>query len=418
MNQEIDYSNIFKKFSKLKSGALFMKLSRMKIRMAFELIKTKLHKVDFVIWIAPANFLATNQYKEDIKYFSGNLYRKICFYAIENISMADDKYLNLYNLADKYRTFCVVDESITIKNTESGRTRRLLFMRHKFKYRLILSGTPLTQGIVDLYSQMQFMDSDILKMTQSQFMNNFLSFYVDEFDFLKRWSDEEKENKLIKMIKPYILHCDLEDKLNIKYFDHKFELTAAEMQDYVSEKEFFFQKQSQVAFLQLVQHFQYLYTLSQNKIHALFKLVNDIVSRKEKVIIYLKFLSEIRFFKESGGFGDKSFVVMTGRSNKIKALNRFERNVDIMLCTYKVESPRINLCRCNNIIFFTQTFDYKDKIQSLNNFYQTENIYDVNIYNFWVETGLEKLIQDSLGRKETVLNHVSSIMSKEEVMNL
>ena len=69
-----------------------------------------------------------------------------------------------------------------------------------------------------------------------------------------------------------------------------------------------------------------------------------------------RFLSEVRFFKEAGGFGDKKFVVMSGNSNKLKALNRFEKNVDIMICTYKVESPRLNLKGLSLIHICSQIF--------------------------------------------------------------
>lgn len=81
-------------------------------------------------------------------------------------------------MVDRFRTFCVVDESITIKNTEAGRTQRLLELAHRFKYRLILSGTPLTQGLIDLYSQIKFMNPAILNMTESQFANNFCTFHM------------------------------------------------------------------------------------------------------------------------------------------------------------------------------------------------------------------------------------------------
>lgn len=50
--------------------------------------------------------------------------------------------------------------------------------------------------------------------------------------------------------------------------------------------------------MQVVQRFQYLYTICKHKVDALFKLVSEILERKEKVIIYTKFLSEVRFSKK------------------------------------------------------------------------------------------------------------------------
>ena len=157
MKTKFNYLKIYERFTDLSTGALFMKAGLEKYKIAFSLVRRKCKEIDHVVWIAPSYYLATEDYVNDIKLAAGKLADKIVFYSIENISMNDAKYLHLYNLATDSRVFCIVDESITIKNTEAGRTKRLLAMKHKFKYRLILSGTPLTQGLIDLYSQVQFM---------------------------------------------------------------------------------------------------------------------------------------------------------------------------------------------------------------------------------------------------------------------
>lgn len=56
----------------------------------------------------------------------------------------------------------------------------------------------------------------------------------------------------------------------------------------------------QVAFMDVVQNFQRMYTLSENKLEALRKLVHQILERGEKVIIYIKFLDEITFLRKAG----------------------------------------------------------------------------------------------------------------------
>lgn len=417
MNTRTIYPKINKQFSSLNAGALFMKRGVKRLQVVFYLAKAHKKNFDNIAWIAPTNYLATEDYVNDIREAAGSLFKKICFFSIEHISLDDKKYLQLYELADAKRVFCVVDESITIKNTAAGRTKRLLSMKNKFKYRLILSGTPLTQGLIDLYSQTQFMDSSILNMTETQFMHKFLPLYVDDFEVWKRWSNPKDEARLVQIINPYVLVCELEDNIKITYHNQDFDLTPEEAAVYQFEKEAFLKDREQVAFLQVVQRFQYLYTICKHKVDALFKLVNQILERKEKVIIYTKFLSEVKFFKEAGGFGEHKFVVMSGNSNKDKALTGFEQNIDIMICTYKVESPRLNLKGCNNIIYFSQTFDYKDKLHTLTSFYN-KDVLNVNVYDFWVGTRLENLIKDNLHRKKNVLSNVCRMMSKDEALKL
>jgi SNF2 family DNA or RNA helicase len=60
-------------------------------------------------------------------------------------------------ILDTRRVMLVVDESQRIKNGSALRTRFLIVQGRKAAFRRILSGTPITKGIEDLYSQFQFL---------------------------------------------------------------------------------------------------------------------------------------------------------------------------------------------------------------------------------------------------------------------
>ena len=400
MTEKFDYQKIYEQFSVLNAGAIFLRDNDEKLKIVFSLINKNSDDIDFVVWIAPACYLATGVYVDDIKQAADGWSERIEFYSTESISFYDEKYLALYNLCDKYRVFCIVDESLTFKNTTSGRTKKLLTIKHKFKYRLLLSKNPLSQGIRDLYAQAKFLDPSIINMTERQFLYRFLPSYIDSFDVWKRYSNPQYEGQVINLVRPYLLVCDFEDNLKINYHEHVFELTNDEKKVYQEDKEDFLAGREQVAYLQVVQRFQYFYTICQQKVDALAKLVNEIIKRKEKVIIYTKYLSEITFLRESGALGKNKSVFMSGNSNKTKALDLFESEINIMICTYKVESPRLNLKGCNNIIYFSQTFDYKDKLHTLSRFYQKE-VLELNVYDFWVNTKLENLMKENIMRKKS-----------------
>lgn len=59
------------------------------------------------------------------------------------------------------RTMVVVDESTKIKNPDAVRTQRAIFVSQKCKYRYIMSGTPITKGPQDLYSQFEFLSPSL-----------------------------------------------------------------------------------------------------------------------------------------------------------------------------------------------------------------------------------------------------------------
>jgi SNF2 family DNA or RNA helicase len=384
-----------------------------KTKVALDLIKSRQQDFDIVIWIAPASLIREKSYKAEIEKWSDGLNRKVYYFTIEGVSQSDRKYLEMHNLAEKYNSFCVVDESITIKNTEAGRTQRLLKMWNMFKFRIILNGTPLTKGLIDLYSQIQFIHPNILNMTETQFAHNFLQFKKEGWKPWKRWSKPENEQALIEIIRPYIFDADLDLDKKINYEDFEFYLNEAESNDYYKHKTDYLQGKFRVQFLAMAQYFQHYYTQKSHKKYLkLEQVLNEIKERKEKVIIYVKFLDEVEEFVDTF-----NAVEFTGK-NKKNSIEKFKNEKDIMICTYGVGSMGLNLQFCNNIIYYTQTFDYKDKEQSMHRVYRTGQQKDVNIYNFWVNTGLEKIIKASLSKKQNVLNNVKSIISKKEALKL
>lgn len=56
----------------------------------------------------------------------------------------------------------VVDESTIIKNSSAKRTKELIRLGAFAKYRRILTGSPVTQGPLDLYAQCAYLDTDLL----------------------------------------------------------------------------------------------------------------------------------------------------------------------------------------------------------------------------------------------------------------
>lgn len=70
--------------------------------------------------------------------------------------------LLLEDCLDRFRCMVVVDESSRIKHPSAKRTRYLTKACRDASYRRILSGTPVTQGMEDLYSQFGFLDYDII----------------------------------------------------------------------------------------------------------------------------------------------------------------------------------------------------------------------------------------------------------------
>ena len=118
-------------------------------------------------------------------------------------------------LSSFYFNYIILDESQAIKNPNSNIAKSVRKLRSKF--RLILTGTPLENSTMDLWSQMNFVNPGLLG-TQNFFKNEFLN-------AIEKKKDEDKTRKLNAIIKPFILRRhksqvarELPEKVeNIKY---------------------------------------------------------------------------------------------------------------------------------------------------------------------------------------------------------
>src|SRR5690606_9878087 len=111
--------------------------------------------------------------------------------------------------------YIILDESQAIKNPGSIITKAVNNLSSD--HRLILTGTPVENGTLDLWSQMNFINKGLLG-SQSTFKKQFLQ-------PIEKKNDTEKAKKLYGMIKPFVLRrlktqvaTDLPEKvIQVKY---------------------------------------------------------------------------------------------------------------------------------------------------------------------------------------------------------
>ena len=99
------------KLSKLKVGALFMEMGTGKTKVALDLIASKRHKVDYVLWICP--FSLKGEIEAEKEKWHPDLDIEIV--GCESIGSSDRIYLDLLNKVNGKRLFMVVDESLKLR---------------------------------------------------------------------------------------------------------------------------------------------------------------------------------------------------------------------------------------------------------------------------------------------------------------
>lgn len=406
-NLDLIQMSAVEKLSRLKAGALFMEMGTGKTKVAVELVQSKLNYIDIVIWLAPASLLSEQSYIDEIKKWAGADFQLFRFYTVESVSQSDVKFLELLNIAENNKCFCVIDESIKIKNIDSKRTDRLLKNYAKFDFRLILSGTPTTKNLIDLLPQINFISPQILNMDETQFANNFLEYFTDEYRGWRRWSKPANEEALIEIIRPYIFDTKLDLDVKIDVNERSFEMNNDEELEYHDAKNDYFSKIVCIDFLAMTQKFQQLYTINHDKYENIINLINN---STEQFIVFVKYLKEVDILlKETPN--SREFTGRTKANIEDFKSNKFK----VLICTYGSGAFGLNLQFCHNVIFASQTFDYKDKIQALHRVVRTGQKNTVKVYDMYVNVGLENIIRSSLAKKENTLDNLKKIIEKKGV---
>ena len=93
--------------------------------------------------------------------FEGQSRLRIVIMNIEALN-SDGAFKFASYLLKKLRTMMVVDESTTIKNPKAKWTKRAIRLGSLARYKRILTGTPITNSPLDIYSQFEFLGPDLL----------------------------------------------------------------------------------------------------------------------------------------------------------------------------------------------------------------------------------------------------------------
>jgi SNF2 family DNA or RNA helicase len=250
-------------------------------------------------------------------------------------------------------------------------------------------------------------------MTEKQFANNFLIYKKNGYRSWHKWSKPSNEAALMEIIRPYIFDADLYIDAEKYEYTYTYELSKSEKNEYDTIKDEYLGDKPfdyTIDFIAMTQYFQHFYTLHcDEKTAGFFDLMHSLDS---KAIVFIKYLDELDVIKSCLN-KKKKYAILTGKEGKRTAINEFENDADILICTYGTGSMGLNLQFAHNIIFFSQTFDYMVKEQAIGRIYRIAQKYNCNIYNLCVNTGLENIIMHSLHKKENTLTNVMNILDKK-----
>ena len=208
-------------------GALFMEMGTGKTRTAIEIIHRRQARVSKIVWFCPVSLKQTIRHELkkhtdssdlDIHCFDQKTNQEnipaVFWYivGIESMSLSARVILTINDLVD-INTFVIVDESSYIKGHRSARANWITDLSQKAKYRMILTGTPISQGVVDLFSQFRFLSPKILGY------QSFYSFSANHLEYSERFPgmivQAHNTEWIAAKIKPYVYQITKEECLDL-----------------------------------------------------------------------------------------------------------------------------------------------------------------------------------------------------------
>lgn len=396
MNNTNQQQIAFDKFNKLRVGALFMKMGTGKTKVALDLVKY--NKVDLMLYICP--FSTKDNIQLEINKWSIN-----CEYILigyETIQSSDITYLELLKKLENKKCFIVADESIFIKNEQTKRFNRLVKLREKCKYALILNGTPITKNEWDLYNQMYFLSPKILNMNRQQFLETFFKritykkLHENERTFYK--FSEVNAELLQKMIAPYVFECDFDfPKREIEEFNY----IDCESLQYTEEKEQklkeYMKYEHSDIIINMLQSLNVISAKSKEKNDAIIKYVKN-----KQLIVYCNFLAEVKYISSK-----INCFVITGKTrqeDRIAIIEKFKHNQKPLIMTLGVGAYSLNLQFCNEIVYSSLTFDFGKIEQSKYRIKRLGQRKNIKYTYFLANFGINKLILENINKKHSLEN--------------
>lgn len=413
-------------------GGLFMEMGTGKSLTAIELSRLRSAKIDKAVWFCPVTLKETVQHEirkhtdcEDVYVFDDKTRQGqvpiVRWYVVGIESMSSsNRVVAAVNSLVTDKTMVILDESSYIKGHRSRRTERLTFICGRAKYRLILTGTPISQGVVDLFAQMRFLSPKILGY------NSFYTFAANHLEYSEKFPGMIVQSHnlpyIAAKIQPYVYQVTKQECLDLppktyesRYFgmteeqSYYYGLAKDEILDSIDIDEF-----DSIAIFRLFTALQSIVSGFWNwkgkrlefESKRAEMLVNTVaeIPETEKVIIFAKFQYDIDTIKNvlETEHGPSCAATYTGRLNEAQRhteLQRFRDDARFFLATQSSGGHGLTLNEAHYVIFYNNGFKYSERLQAEDRCHRIGQESKVTYIDIWCDAKIDDRIQTALVKK-------------------
>jgi len=337
--------------------------------------------------------------------------------------------LDIQLLTQFYFNYIILDESQAIKNPNSNISKAV--RKLKSKYRLILTGTPLENSTLDLWSQMNFINPGLLG-TQSFFKNEFLT-------PIEKKKDELKTRKLNTIIKPFILRRhksqvakELPEKVeNIKYSvmtpdqENRYEEAKSfyrnkildEIEKNGVKKSHFILLQGLTKLRQIANHPKMVdehYKGDSGKLEDVTQMIYNALSEGHKILIFSQFVKHLTILCDYLNHERIPFAYLDGSTKDREAqVRNFQENEDIhiFMISLKAGGLGLNLTKADYVFLLDPWWNPAVEQQAIDRAHRIGQENKVFTYKFISKNTVEEKIISLQKRK---IKLASDLITTEE----
>ncbi|WP_366186743.1 SNF2-related protein [Flavobacterium ovatum] len=327
-------------------------------------------------------------------------------------------------ILEKYQfSFLILDESQYIKNKNSKIFKAI--NQIQARNRISLSGTPIENSLDDLWSQMEFINPDILGSH---------AFFVQNYKIpIEKNQDETVLTELKTLISPFILrrtkeqvlddlpelteqiyYCDMEKEQEKLYEEEKSKARNALLRTDGTRADKINIINTLMRLRQLSNHPKMIDAksdLDSGKYNAVTDYLTTLIQSKQKTIVFSSFVSNLDFYKDWCIENKIKFCELTGatkQKDREIAVNRFQEQEEVLLffISLKAGGVGLNITKASYVLFLDPWWNPFAEKQGIGRAHRIGQLNKVNVVRFISKNTVEekiirlqeskKLLSDSL----------------------
>ncbi len=353
-------------------------------------------------------------------------------------------------LSNYFYEFVILDESQVIKNPSSKIYQSVIELNTKFK--MVLTGTPIENSLLDLWSQLNFINPGLLGSQE---------FFKKEFaEPIERNKNKEetqiRQERLQKLISPFILrrtkqevlddlpdltesvqYCEMDEQQFKLYEEEKAKIRNA-LLDSMEENDISTANmiviQGLTKLRQLANHPRMLdieraeeFELESGKFEEVIRMLESLIAENHKVLLFSSFVKHLNLFAEYFDKKEWKYSILTGSTtDREKQIKQFQEEEDsrLFLISLKAGGVGLNLTSADYVFFLDPWWNPAAENQALSRAHRIGQKSKVMVYRFITENSIEEKILKLQEHKKELAdvfinsNNPFKQLTKEDIVEL